>query len=212
MSSRGDHVRGIEAAAEPRLDHRVLNSGCGESHERGCREQLELRHRALIAGGPVGNLRSLLDALQRLLNASSEIGSPRISTRSRQRGDVRGDVGAGRRAVRLEQRGGHPGDRGLAVGPDDVDRGEAVLRHPEQSAEPPHPLQPELPAQDLAAMEDLFRGSGYPPRGLRVVRRVRGGVAGRAGRRTRPKRVVVATREGAGGDPAKACGVIRVPG
>jgi hypothetical protein len=43
-----------------------------------------------------------------------------------------------------------------------VDRGETILRHPEQQAEPPHPLEPELPAQDLAAVEDLL-GGGYPP-------------------------------------------------
>ena len=43
--------------------------------------------------------------------------------------------------------------RGLAVGADDVDRGEAVLGHPEQRARPPHPLQPEPPAERLAGQQ-----------------------------------------------------------
>ena len=76
---------------------------------------------------------------------------------------MRGDVGAGRDAVRLEQRRGHPRHRGLAVGADDVDRGEAVLRHPQQRAEPPHPLEPELPAQDLATLRRISSEVSYPP-------------------------------------------------
>src|SRR3954451_2334099 len=50
------------------------------------------------------------------------------------------------------------------------------------------------------------------PSGLMWARRVRGGAADRAGRRTRSKRVVVAPREAVGGDPAKVCGVIRARG
>jgi hypothetical protein len=44
-----------------------------------------------------------------------------------------------------------------------VDRGEAVLRHAEQRAEPPHPVQSQLPAEDLAAAKDLFGAACYPP-------------------------------------------------
>ena len=69
------------------------------------------------------------------------------------------DVGAGRDAVGLEQRHRHPGHRGLAVGADDVDRGEAVLWHPQQRAEPAHPLQAQAPADRLASGEDLFGAS-----------------------------------------------------
>ena len=58
-----------------------------------------------------------------------------------------------RSAVRLEQRRGHPRHRGLAVGADDVDRGEAVLGHAERRVEPVHPLEPELPADRLERVE-----------------------------------------------------------
>ena len=55
-------------------------------------------------------------------------------------------------------------------------------------------------------------GHAVKARGLMWVRRVRGGDTGRAGRRTRAKRVGVPTRETGGGDPATAWGVIRVRG
>src|SRR5829696_2620978 len=76
--------------------------------------------------------------------------------------DVRREIGAGRDPVRLQKGRRHPRDRGLPVRPDDVDRREAILRHAEQSAQAAHPLQPQLPAQDLAAAEDLV-GARYPP-------------------------------------------------
>jgi hypothetical protein len=66
-----------------------------------------------------------------------------------------------------------------------------------------------LPARKRVAIQ---RPSWAAARGLMGVRRVRGGAAGRAGRRPCPKRVEGSTREGADGDPAKACGVIRVRG
>jgi hypothetical protein len=44
------------------------------------------------------------------------------------------------------------------------------------------------------------------------IMRVRGGAAGLAGRRIAPEAGSSATREGVGGDPATASGVIRVRG
>src|SRR5215203_1442609 len=76
--------------------------------------------------------------------------------------DVRREIGAGRDPVRQQKGRRHPRDRGLPVRPDDVDRREAILRHAEQRAQAPHPLQPQLPAQDLAVAEDLV-GARYPP-------------------------------------------------
>jgi hypothetical protein len=42
-----------------------------------------------------------------------------------------------------------------------VDRGEAVLGHAEQRAEPTHPLQPKPPAEDLAPSKNLLRSSHF---------------------------------------------------
>jgi hypothetical protein len=64
--------------------------------------------------------------------------------------------------VGVEQRRRHPGDGRLAVGADDVDRGEAVLRQAQQRAEAADALQPEAPAERLAGTEDLFGAAGYP--------------------------------------------------
>ena len=159
---RRDHVGRIEPAAQPRLDHPVLHAGRGEGDECCRRQQLVLRHRPLVPGRPVGHLGRLLRPLERLdecllrdrLTADHHPLAPGV--------DVGREVRAGRHTVRLEQRGGHPRDRRLPVRPDHVDRGEPVLRHPQQRAQPPHPLQPQLPAQDLPAAQDLV-GARYPP-------------------------------------------------
>ena len=68
-------------------------------------------------------------------------------------GGVRRDAGAAGDSVRLQQGGGHPGHRGLAVGADHMDRGEAMLRHAEHRGEPVHPLEAQPPADRLQRIE-----------------------------------------------------------
>ena len=56
----------------------------------------------------------------------------------------------------------------LPLVPDDVDRGEAVLRHPQHRDEPPDPLQPEAPAQRLERGEVALGVEGQPRRAPRA--------------------------------------------
>jgi hypothetical protein len=160
---RRDHVRRVEAAAEAGLDHGDLDARLGEGDEGGGGEELELGDRALIVRGlAVGGDGRLLGPLERAgerILGDRPAPDPDPLTPV---ADVRRRVGAGADAVGLEQRRRHQRHRGLAVGADDVDRREPVLRHPEQRAEAAHALEPELPADRLARGEDLFRAAGYP--------------------------------------------------
>ena len=159
---RGDHVGGVEAAAQPGLDDGVLHAVRGEGDEGRRREQLELGHRPLVAGGAVRDLGRLLRALERVGERLLRDRLPADQDALSPGRDVRREVRPRGDPMRLEQGGGHPGDRGLAVGPDHMDRGEPILRHAEQRAQAPHPLQPQLPAEDLTLAQDLL-GAGYPP-------------------------------------------------
>ena len=127
---RGDRVGRVEPAAEPGLDRRRLHPGARPGRRRWPRSPPR------TGSPPRPRSRRAVDALggrgdwarRRRPRPAGAISSPPISVRSVQRVGVRGEAGAGGDAVRFQQRRDHPRHRGLAVGADDVDRGEAVLR------------------------------------------------------------------------------------
>src|SRR5919201_5885072 len=65
--------------------------------------------------------------------------------------------------MRVEQRRAHRGYRRLPVRPHDVDRGEAMLRHPERGDEPADAVEPEAPPDRLERGEVGLR-IGVAPR------------------------------------------------
>ena len=159
---RGDRVGRVEPAAEARLDHRHLDPGGGEGDERGRGCDLELGHRLALLERPVDDLGRLAPcARPRPRTRPAPISAPPIRMRSDQRAGCGERQAPVRSAVGLEQRRGHPRHRGLAVGADDVDRGEAVLGHAQQRVEPVHPVEPELPADRLQRVE-VGRPALYP--------------------------------------------------
>ena len=66
-----------------------------------------------------------------------------------ERGQVRGQIRAGAESVRAQDRRDHPDRRGLAVGPDDVDRLESPLRMPERGHQPAHAVESEPHPEQL---------------------------------------------------------------
>ena len=146
-SSRPPSPASITATSTP---------GRGEGDERGRGRELELGHRPPLLE-PRGSTVSAASAVRSTAAANASCADLLAADQIRSRqertwGETQAPV---RDPVRLEQRRGHQRHRGLAVGADDVDRGEAVLGHAEQRAEPAHPLEAELPADRL----ERVRGS-----------------------------------------------------
>ena len=120
-------ARGIESPPQARLHDRHLDLALGHRPQRRRREQFELGHvvvlgeRAVHAFGRPARARDgggellpveLLAADEHALAVGDQ---------------MRGQVGAGAQAVTLEDRGDHARRRGLAVGPQHLDRREAPL-------------------------------------------------------------------------------------
>ena len=137
---RGDRVRRVEPPAQSGLDHRGIDPGCGESDKRRRRGELELGDRFAGLKAGVDRRRALRGALHGagkgclvdLLATDQHPFRPALG--------VRRDAGTGPHPVRFQQCRDHPRHRGLAVGADDVDRGEAVLGHAEYGVQLAHPL------------------------------------------------------------------------
>ena len=94
---------------------------------------------------------------------------------------------------RSQDRGDHPRRRGLAVGADDVDRAEALLRRAERRHQPAHAVQPEAHAEQLEARAGRPRPRaaviGRPGRSQRLQLARAGARASRARRRRRRRRL-----------------------
>ena len=148
---RGDRVGRVEPPPQPGLDHPDADPGRGEGDEPGCGRDLELGHRfAAAASDDLGRLGSALDRGREL--GRSDLGAADHDP-LRPAVEMRRDHRAGGDPMGFEQRRGHPRHRGLAVGADHMDRGEAMLGHPQQRVQTVHPLEPEPPPDRLERVE-----------------------------------------------------------
>ena len=135
-----------------------LDPGRGQGDEGGGGRDLELGHRLTLVQGAVDDLGRLGGPLDRGGEGDRVDLPPPISTRSDQRaGAARGRRRREPRAPRAGPR--HPRHRGLAVGADDVDRGEAVLGHPQRGGQQVHPLEARASSRSARAS----RGRPRPP-------------------------------------------------
>ena len=147
----------------PGLDDRDLDLAARQLVERGGGQQLELGHALAVA-----SVRSTFAAAAAARwIAAPKLGPERsaspIRIRSAKRRQVRRQVRARAHAVRLQQRRREAHRRGLAVGADDVDGAEALLRRAEHGQQPPHALQPEAHPEQLER-EQVLLGRGRDPR------------------------------------------------
>jgi hypothetical protein len=147
--SRRQHVCGVQAPTKSCLDHSHLDPSCGQGDEGGGSGRLELRHGLALLETAVDDVCGVGDALDRgrevgctdLLSTDQHALRPALV--------VGRKVGARADAVGLQEGRGNRRDRRLAVRADHVDRGEAVLRHPERGDQALNPIQAEAPAERL---------------------------------------------------------------
>ena len=130
---RAEHVRGVEASAEPGLDDGDVDLARGELGEGRGAERLKLRR--------LLRLRLRPDPLDRRL----EVGLLTVDCDPlRPRADVRRDRRPDGQAFGEQQRLDRPRRRRLPVRADDVDRRTGGLRVAERGEQRPHPSEPEF--------------------------------------------------------------------
>ncbi len=152
-----DHVGGVVAPAQPRLDHRHLHLARRQLVVGGGGQRLELGHGVVVLG-----LRALHDLgrLGRPLDGRGEALArhrllPHLDPLA-ERGQVRRGVAAGAQPVALQHRGGEAHGRRLAVGAHHVHRREPALGHAQRGGQPVHALQAEAHAEQLQAQQVLL--------------------------------------------------------
>ncbi len=154
---RGDHVGGVIAPAETRLDHRHLDLATSELGVGGGGQGLELGHAIVPVQRAVHELGRAGGAGHRGREVSRlEVGILDPDPLP-ERDQVRRDVDAGAQAVMRQNRGDHARGRGLAVGPNHVDRRELPLRMPERGHQSAHAVQPEPHPEQLERQQVALR-------------------------------------------------------
>ena len=144
-----EHVGGVVAAAQARLDHRGLDLLAGELVERRGGQELELGHALDRLGGLGGALHRGAEGVRRHVLAVD----PHALGEA---GQVRRQVGARAHAVGLQQRRGVADRRALAVGADHVDRAQPLLRVAEHGEQAADALEPEAHAEQLQREQVLL--------------------------------------------------------
>ncbi len=146
QGDRGDHgdravgdVGGVPGAAHADLDDRDVHRGVGERGEGHAGQHLEERHGHLV---PTVHHRHVRRDL--LVQVHEALPADRLRVQGDPLAHGR-QVGAGEQpraqAAGAQQRVDHPGGRGLAVRPRDVDDGAGALRVAEQAGEVGDPVQ-----------------------------------------------------------------------
>ena len=164
---RGDHrhravgdVRAVPCAADADLDHRHVDRRVGEDGERHRGEHLEEGQRGRLALVHQGQVRQHL-----LVGVDEALGAERLAVHADplpDRGQVRAGEQAGSQPAGTQQRLDHPGGRGLAVGPGDVDDRVRPLRVTEQRGQRRDPVQGRLDGMLGPPGEDLLLGLPQP--------------------------------------------------
>ena len=134
QNDRGvEHVRRVVASTEPRLDDRSVDVVRGEHRERRGGQHLELRR--------ADRDRGLANTADRALEVGLGPTAPDSLAPAAHVGrEIRADVQARGGEMRFDR----SRRRRLAVRPDDVDRGIALMRVAERVEQHPHPPQAEL--------------------------------------------------------------------
>ena len=165
---RGDDVGRVEAPAEPGLDHRDLDARRGEGDEGRGRGRLELGHRHRPPPEP--------RSTARIASATRADGGPEAAPADLGAADLhplgpalamRREIRAG--AARAARRAAAAVDhrhRGLAVGADDVDRGEPALGHAQLVEQPRMRSSPKLQPTGSSPRSQLSASKPRPPEGI----------------------------------------------
>ncbi len=160
--ARPDHAGRVIAATKPCLDDRDVDLPAGHLPQGSGCQKFELGHVIILGERSV----HALGRPRRARDRRSEcvgIDLACVDEHAFAIGDQVGrEIGARAQTVAFEDRRGHPRRRGLAVGPEHLDRVESLLGRAEHGHHPPHPVQPEAHPEQLQRAQ-LTLGSSLCP-------------------------------------------------